>query len=153
MAAKRTSGTGAADRVTRIAEGIGEALAGLVNRLEKIEKIDTLGDARARAYAQLLELQRRVNEQVTRFGRSLRPSGGTASAGGARRRQGTVPRANRPGAPTTARPTAARAPRSRSGPKKSKKSETSKKREVTCSVCGALGHNARGHARWQAARG
>ena len=65
MARKRRKKVEAQQTAARVAEGIGEALASVVNRLESLEA------EREKAYAQLVELQRRVNAQVFQFGRAI----------------------------------------------------------------------------------
>lgn len=117
------------DKTTKVAEGIGRALAKVVNRLESLDT------EREKAYAQLLTLQARLNAQVTRLGRTI----------GQKAR--TVGKGRLPERPATRRP---RAPASRATPAAPKRTRT--KKTVTCSVCGTRGHNARGHAKWQAAK-
>ena len=65
MPRKRTKEAIAHETATKVAEGIGEALARIVNRLESLDA------ERERAYKQLLGLQERFNAQVGRFGRAL----------------------------------------------------------------------------------
>ena len=84
-------------------------------------------------------------EKMDKIDKVDRLGAAQAGADGTRHRVGS--QAKRPGAPTASRQTAVRAPRSQSG------SQKATKRTVTCSVCGALGHNARGHARWHASQG
>ena len=134
MPEKRTREAVVHDTATKVAEGIGEALARAVNRLESLD-VD-----RERAYQQLLELQERLNAQVARFGRVIgRTVTVTSSAPeGVRSRLGQQPR----GAAADAR-------RGRRSPAK----QGRKKGRITCGVCGTPGHNARGHARWKASQG
>ena len=65
MPRKRTKEAIARETATKVAEGIGEALASMVNRLEFLDA------ERERAYKQLLGLQGRFNAQVARFGRAI----------------------------------------------------------------------------------
>ena len=123
MPKKRTQQKAAHDTAIRVAESIGEALGRIVNRLESLDA------DRERAYEQLVALQKRLNEQVARFGRAL----------------GRTP----PGA-QSAKKSRRTAAKSRSG---RKSSPARKKARVTCSICGTAGHNARGHAKWQASQG
>ena len=58
MPRTRSKKQGAHDTATRVAEGIGEALARIVNRLESLDA------ERDRVYKQLLALQDRVNPQT-----------------------------------------------------------------------------------------
>ena len=116
MPRKRRNGSVAQETATKVAEGIGEALARLVNR---IESLDT---ERARAYSQLLVLQKRLNTKVARFGRAIGQKV-TASAA-----------------------------RSRGPAQKTATQSDRRKRQVTCGTCGTRGHNARGHAKWKAAQ-
>ena len=62
MPSKRTKEAAAQAAATKVAEGIGEALAGIVNRLESLDA------ERENVYKQLLGLQKRFNTQVARFG-------------------------------------------------------------------------------------
>ncbi len=137
------------DKTTKVAEGIGRALAKVVNRLESLDT------ERDKAYAQLLTLQARLNTQVARLGRTI---GQKARAVAKRQAPGRpVAKRQTPGRPvgrgrTTARP-ATRRPRaatSRSKPAAPKRGRT--KKTITCGICGTRGHNARGHAKWQAAK-
>ncbi len=127
------------DKTTKVAEGIGRALAKVVNRLESLDT------ERDKAYAQLLTLQARLNTQVARLGRTI---GQKARA---------VAKRQAPGRPvgrgtTTARPATRHPGRatSRSKPAVPKRGRT--KKTVTCGICGTGGHNARGHAKWQASK-
>ena len=119
MPRKQRNGSVAQETATKVAEGIGEALARIVNR---IESLDT---ERARAYSQLLVLQKRLNTKVARFGRAI-------------------------GQKVTA--SAARSARSRGPARKTATRPGRQKRQVTCGTCGTRGHNARGHAKWKAAQ-
>ena len=104
-----------------MAEGIGEALAHLVNRLEALDT------EREKAYDQLVALQERLNLQVVSFSKAFgKRLADTATAG---RRAG-----------------------GRRAKQKSSKKGARQKGRVKCSVCGTLGHNARGHAKWKKAQ-
>ena len=132
MARKRTQKVEARQTAARVAAGIGEALARVVNRLESLDA------EREKAYAQLVELQRRVNAQVSQFGRAIGQRVTTATAKsdlGGRLKKRKKPIA-----------TSARRPR-----------RTTAKRKISagtikCGVCGTAGHNARGHAKWEASK-
>ena len=132
----RTPVDGAA---TKVAEGIGEALGRIVNRLESLDA------DRDRAYEQLLALQERLNEQVLRFGRAVGRTMTTAPAGrpeadrrpGRRRRQRPVP----PEGSAQSEITQRSRPVNKGTPSR-----------IRCGVCSTPGHNARGHARWDASR-
>ena len=131
---KRTEEAVAHETATKMAEGIGEALARVVNRLESLDS------ERERAYKQLLGLQEHFNAQVARFGRALGRTVTTVSAGRPRVRgqHSKKPRGL--------------AAKSRSrAPRKSPTKQSGKKRRIKCGVCGTSGHNARGHAKWKAA--
>ena len=121
MAKNRNRAGDSAETAVKIAEGIGDALGRIVNRLESLDA------EREKVYGQLLALQERLNVQVDRAGKAL---GGTV--------------------PTPAAPR--RGLRSRLGKKATAKTKVRRKARVRCGVCGTLGHNARGHARWQAAK-
>ncbi len=121
MAKNRNRAGDSAETAVKIAEGIGDALGRIVNRLESLDA------EREKVYGQLLALQERLNVQVDRAGKAL---GGTV----------TTPAAPRRGL------------RSRLGKKTTAKTKVRRKARVRCGVCGTLGHNARGHARWQAAK-
>ena len=118
------------DKTTKVAEGIGRALAKVVNRLESLDA------EREKAYAQLLTLQARLNTQVTRLGRTI----------GQKAR--TVATRQPPGRPVASRRRRAAKP----GAKPGTSTRGGTKKTITCSVCGTPGHNARGHARWQASK-
>ncbi len=75
MPSKRAKGTVAHETATRVAEGMGEALGQIVNRLESLDS------DRERAYAQLLALQEHLNAQVIRFGRAIERVATTAASG------------------------------------------------------------------------
>ena len=124
MPRKRTKTAVSHETATKVAEGVGEALARAVNRLESLDA------ERARAYAQLLALQERLNVQVARLGRAIGRTMTSASPGraGGRGR----PRVKTPGV-AAKRPATGRKP-------------------PTCSICGKPGHNAQGHAKWKASK-
>jgi hypothetical protein len=122
------------DKTTKVAEGIGRALAKLVNRLGSLDA------EREKAYTQLLALQARLNTQVTRLGRTIGQKARTVAKRQAPGRPAGKGRL--PGPPATRRPRATPAAATR----------TRTKKTVTCSVCGTRGHNARGHAKWQASK-
>lgn len=132
MPSKRAKGAVAHEGATKVAEGIGEALGRIVNRLESLDA------ERARAYAQLLALQERLNAHVIRFGRAIERVATTAASG--RRDADQRPRRN------ARRPHARSASLAKSTPRR-------KKARIKCGVCGTPGHNARGHAKWESARG
>ncbi len=93
MARKRTQKVEARQTAARVAEGIGEALARVVNRLESLDA------EREKTYAQLVELQRRVNAQVSQFGRAIGQRVTTATAKsdlGGRLKKRKKPKATRP---------------------------------------------------------
>ena len=127
------------DKTTKVAEGIGRALARVVNRLESLDA------EREKAYAQLLTLQARLNTQVTRLGRTIGQKARTVAKRQAPGRP--VGKGRLQGRPATRRP---RAAASRATPAAAKRTRT--KKTVTCGICGTRGHNARGHAKWQAAK-
>ena len=132
---KRTKEAVAHETATKVAEGIGEALARMVNRLESLDT------ERERAYKQLLGLQERLNAQVARFGRAIGRTVTTASAGRGRLR-------GRPG-----KKVRGGAAKSRSNAtRKSPTAQSRKKGRIKCGICGTPGHNARGHAKWQASQ-
>ena len=133
MPRKRASQPVTDDAATRMAEGIGQALASVVNRLESLDT------DREKAYRQLLKLQDRLNREVARLGRAIGQTVSRVGTGHTR------------GRPVTKR---RRATKSDSKPTKvvATKQRRNKKR-ITCGICGTPGHNARGHARWQASRG
>jgi hypothetical protein len=114
-----------AETAAKVAEGIGEALARIVNRIESLDA------EREKAYSQLLALQERLNVQAARFGKAVGEKVTTTAAAGRRMRE-------RLGKKTSS------AKKKRSGKKARIK--------IKCGVCGTPGHNARGHAKWQAAR-
>ena len=130
---KRTKEAVAQEAATKVAEGIGEALAGIVNRLESIDA------ERENVYKQLLGLQKRFNTQVARFGDAIgqRMTGATDAGRGAGR------------SPRKARHTAEK----RVSTRKAATSRSCKKAPVTCGICGTSGHNVRGHAKWKASQG
>ena len=67
--------TAARETATKVAEGIGEALARMVNRFESLDT------DRERAYKQILGLQKRFNDQVARLGRAIERTVTTSQAG------------------------------------------------------------------------
>ena len=131
---KRKRATGQ-DQATKSAERIGESLARMVNRLEGLDR------DRERAYQQLLALQRRMNERVAWLGRAIRKKTGAASASDIRFDE-VAPKPS----DTVAKPRVRRAVTS---PETSRKKDSARR----CGVCGTPGHNARGHASWQASQG
>ena len=138
MPRKRTKEAIAHETATKVAEGIGEALARIVNRLESLDA------ERERAYKQLLGLQERFNAQVARFGRAMiiGRTVTTASAG----RTGVRGRLSKK--------TRGVAAKSRSRiTRKSPTKQGRRKGRIKCGICGTSGHNARGHAKWKAAQG
>ena len=128
------------DTTTKVAEGIGRALAKVVNRLESLDA------EREKAYAQLLTLQARLNTQVTRLGRTIGQKARTVAKRQAPGRP--VPKRQPPGRPVATRRRRAAKP----GAKPGTSTRGGTKKTITCSVCGTPGHNARGHARWQASK-
>ena len=134
MVRKRKTTASSGEAAARVAEGIGEALARVVNRLESLDA------EREKAYGQLVELQRRVNTQVTRFGRAFgrKVSSAESELGGRPRK--TVKQAK-----TTVR-------KARRAATKRKRSAGKTKTTIKCGICGTRGHNARGHAKWEASR-
>ena len=123
----------AREAATKVAEGIGEALARVVNRLESLDA------ERGRVYTQLLALQERINKQVSRFGDTLGRTMSTAT--------------------TSRSGDAGLASRTRRGAAKRRRKTTrtaatgaARKRPISCGICGTPGHNARGHAKWEASR-
>lgn len=142
----RARGASTGDTATKVAENIGEALAHVVNRLESLDA------ERDKAYAQLLALQERLNAQVARFGHTVGSRVTAASADGRRIASRLKRKAKRA---VVKRRIKKRGPK-RAAKKASKKTAPAtrarKKSRVTCSICGTSGHNARGHAKWQAAR-
>ena len=130
MARKRRKKAEAQQTAARVAEGIGEALASVVNRLESLEA------EREKAYAQLVELQRRVNAQVFQFGRAIGQRVSTAATGPL---GGRVKKRKKP--------TATSARRRRTTAKRKTSAGT-----IKCGICGTAGHNARGHAKWEASK-
>jgi hypothetical protein len=121
------------DAATRMAERIGQALARVVNQLESLDA------EREKAYRQLVELQDRLNRQVARVGRAIGPT--VRTVGGSRTRGRSATKRRRAAKPHS-KPTKTAA---------TKRGRT--KKRITCGVCGTSGHNARGHAKWQASRG
>ena len=126
MSNKRTKEAAAHEAASKVAEGIGEALAGIVNRLESLDA------ERESVYRQLLSLQKRFNQQVARFGEAIGQKVTNRSTKGAR---ATTPK------------------RARKTTRTATTSRTSRKSPVRCGVCGTAGHNARGHAKWEASKG
>ena len=133
MPRNRTNETEARDAATKIAEKIGEALAHIVNRLESVD-VD-----RERAYKQLLELQSRFNTQVSHLGDVI---GERVNKATRRRTRPQSPRGKSAGGSRTSR---------RKGSKSAGTPGRARNR-VKCGICGTPGHNARGHAKWQASR-
>ena len=131
MPSKRAKGTVAPEAAMRVAEGIGEAIGQIVNHLESLDA------ERAKAYAQLLALQERLNAHVIRFGQAIERVATTAASG--RPTAGKRPRGN------TRQPRARNASPAKTPPRR-------KKARIKCGVCGTPGHNARGHAKWESAR-
>ena len=132
MPDKRTTEAVAQEAAMKVAEGIGEALAAIVNRLESLDA------EREKVYRQLFGLQKRFNTQVARFSDAIgqRVTPAAKARGG---RSGRSQKARRKAEKkTSARKAATPRPR--------------KKSPVTCGVCGASDHNARGHAKWQASQ-
>ncbi len=122
--------TATKDKTTEFAERIGRTLAKVVNRLESLD------DEREKSYNQLLTLQARLNTQVARLVRTIDR---TAHTGGTR--------------PAPVRPAATRRPRAaKSSSKPTATKRGGAKKTITCGICGTRGHNARGHAKWQASR-
>ena len=131
MPNKRTKEAVAQEAATKVAEGIGEALAGVVNRLESLDA------ERENFYKQLLGLQKGFNKLVARFGDAMgqRVTGAaTARPGGGRSRQ------------------KARTAEKRASTRKAATPRPRRKGSITCSICGTPGHNARGHAKWEASQ-
>ena len=104
---------------------VAESIGAALGRL--VNRIEALDAEREKVYAQLLALQERLNVQVARAGKALGDKVPTAA--GVRR---TL--------------------RSRRGKKTTPKKPARTKARIRCGVCGTVGHNARGHARWQAAK-
>ena len=132
MPRKRTKEEVAHETATRVAEGIGEALGRIVNRLESLDA------EREHAYEQLLTIQERLNAQVARFGRAI----GRTTRGASPART-SVPR-------QPSKKTREISAKSRSVETKAKQHR--KKVRIKCGICGTPGHNARGHARWKASQ-
>ena len=132
MPNKRTKEAVAQEAAMKVAEGIGEALAGIVNRLESLDA------ERENVYKQLVGLQQRFNTQVARLSDAIGQR--VTAAANARGRSGRSSQKAQRKAQKTAPARTAATPRPR------------KKRPVTCSVCGTSGHNARGHAKWEASQ-
>ncbi len=135
MPRKRSKEAVAHETATKVAEGIGEALARVVNRLESLDV------ERASVYKQLLGLQERLNAQVARFGAAIGRTVTAASAG----RTGVRGRLSKK---TRAIAAKSRLRIARKAPTK----QGRKNRRIKCGVCGTLGHNARGHAKWKASQ-
>ena len=134
MSKKRTTKTAARETATKVAEGIGEALARMVNRFESLDT------DRERAYKQILGLQKRFNDQVARLGRAIERTVTTSQAGASPSdRLGKQTR----GAARKSRARTSRKPPTTRGGKKSR---------ISCGICGTPGHNARGHAKWEASQ-
>ena len=137
MYIKQTRGTSVDGTAAKVAEGIGEALGRIVNRLESLDA------DRDRAFEQLLVLQERLNEQVLRFGRAV---GKTMTAAAQGRSEVHRPSGRPPRPASTQRSVKGE---STQRTKQAKKGAPSR---IKCGVCGTPGHNARGHARWEASR-
>lgn len=116
MSKTRSNPPAAAEAAARVAEGIGEALARIVNRIESLDA--------ERAGEQLVAWLRRVNEHIGRLERVI---------GGAPETTARTATSNQAGA--RMRPVG-----------------TQQKAPIKCGVCGTPGHNARGHAKWQASQ-
>jgi len=136
VASKRTNEAVAHETATKVAEGIGEALAGIVNRLESLDA------ERENVYKQLLGLQERFNDQVARFGEAIGQTLTTATTSRSAARRRPHRKARR-----------AAAERGSTSNRKAAAKRTSKKGRIKCGICGTPGHNARGHARWKASQG
>lgn len=124
------------EAATKVAEGIGEALAGIVNRLESLDT------ERESVYRQLLGLQKRFNPQVARFGEAIG--------------QTVTTRATKPVGKGRRPPKKAQGSAAKSAKKTTRRATTSRTRQkspVRCGICGTVGHNARGHAKWEASQG
>ena len=132
MAKKPTKEAFAHETAAKVAEGIGEALARIVNRLESLDA------ERETVYKQLLGLQKRFNKQVARFGEAIG-------------QRITTPTNGHPGVGRRPRKKARRAGAKRRS-KTTRKAATrpDRKKPITCSICGTPGHNARGHSKWEA---
>lgn len=92
-----------------------------------VNRLEALDAEREKVYTQLLALQERLNVQVARAGKAVGDKVPTAA--GVRR---TL--------------------QSRRGKQTTPKKPPRTKARIRCGVCGTVGHNARGHARWQAAK-
>ena len=123
------------ETATKVAEGIGEALARAVNRLESLDA------DRERAYTQLLGLQERLNAQAARFGRAIGRTVTMASAGRAGVRGRLRKKTRGIAAKSRSRMT-----------RKSPTKQGRRKGRIKCGICGTPGHNARGHAKWTASQ-
>lgn len=134
MARTRRKEAAAREAATKVAEGIGEALARVVNRLESLDA------ERARVYKQLLALQERINKQVARFGDTLGRTMSTATTS----RSGEAGQASK----KTRRGAAKRRPKTT----RTSATGAARKRPISCGICGTPGHNARGHAKWETSR-
>ena len=132
MPNKRTKEALAQEAAMKVAEGIGEALAGVVNRLEALDA------ERENVYRQLLGLQKRFSEQIARFSDVVGPRVKTATR-------------DRPGAGRPPRKTRRTADKGAS-PRKNAPPRPRKRGSITCGICGTSGHNARGHAKWEASQ-
>ena len=126
MPRKRASEAVTDDAATRMAEGIGQALARVVNRLESLDA------EREKAYRQLLKLQDRLNKEVARVGHAIGQRVGRVGGGRTRGRPAAKPHSKQTKTVVT------------------KRGRTEKR--ITCGICGTPGHNARGHAKWEASR-
>ena len=104
------------ETTTRVAEGIGQALGRIVNRLGSLDA------EREHAYEQLLAIQERLSAQVARFGRAIGRTEKTREISATGCSVGT------------------------------KGKQRQKRVRIKCGICGTLGHNARGHARWKASQ-
>ncbi len=102
---------------------VAESIGAALGRM--VNRLEALDAEREKVYTQLLALQERLNVQVARAGKALGDK-----------------------VPTTAG--IRRTMRSRRGKKTTPKKRA--KARIRCGVCGTVGHNARGHARWQAAK-
>ena len=116
MPRKRTKEEVAHETATRVAEGIGQALGRIVNRLGSLDA------EREHAYEQLLAIQERLSAQVARFGRAIGRTEKTRETSATGRSVET------------------------------KGTQRQKKVRIKCGICGTPGHNARGHARWNASK-
>lgn len=119
----------AKNRTKNRAEAAGKVAESIGTALGRmVNRLEALDAEREKVYAELLALQERLNVQVARAGKALGDK--LPTTGGVRR---TL--------------------RSRRGKKTTPKKRVGTKARIRCGVCGTVGHNARGHARWQAAQG